>query len=122
MRYEASNWKVCDQEFTVSKIRVAIKDGLPSSMLYDHKEDYRSLTHKGWCDLLSTIHVKYNRKRAATQLNKIASDREASLSDSDKYVRILRKKKARTGALISYKGPQKKSHKYHGTQKICVIF
>ena len=43
-RYEASNWKVRDQEFTISEIRVAIKDGLPSSMqdeLDDHHEDYR---------------------------------------------------------------------------------
>ena len=31
-RYKANNWKVHDQEFTVSEICVAIKGGLPSSM------------------------------------------------------------------------------------------
>ena len=39
--YEAANWKVCNQEFTVSEIRVAIKDGLLSYMqdeLDDHQE------------------------------------------------------------------------------------
>ena len=39
--YEADNWKVRDQEFTVSEIRVAIKDGLLSYMqdeLDDHQE------------------------------------------------------------------------------------
>ena len=47
--YEADNWKVRDQEFTVSEIRVAIKDGLPTSMqdeLDNHQDDYLSLTHE----------------------------------------------------------------------------
>ena len=30
--YEATSWKVCNQEFTVSKTRVTIEDGLPTSM------------------------------------------------------------------------------------------
>ena len=59
--YEADNWKFRDQEFTVSKIRVAIKYSLPTSMqdeLNDNQEDYSSLYHEEWCDLISTIHVK----------------------------------------------------------------
>ena len=31
-RYEEDNWKVCDQEFTVSEISVAMEDVLPSYM------------------------------------------------------------------------------------------
>ena len=53
--YEAANWGVCNQEFTVSEIRVTIKYGLPSSMqdkLDVHQEDYRYLTHEDWCELL----------------------------------------------------------------------
>ena len=65
--YEAANWKFCNQAFTVSEIRVTIKDGLPSYMqdeLDDHQEEYQSLTHEYLCDLLSTIKVKDDRKRA----------------------------------------------------------
>ena len=40
--------------------------------LEDNKEYYHSLTHEDWCELLYTIEVKYNRKRAATQIKKIA--------------------------------------------------
>ena len=56
--YEADTWKVRDQEFMVSEIHVAIKDGILSSMQYeldDNQEDYLSLAHEDWCDLLSII-------------------------------------------------------------------
>ena len=84
--YEAANWKVRDQEFTVSEIRVAIKGRPPSYMQYEldgHQEDYRSLTHEDWCDLLSIIKVEDNRKSTETQINNIVSSKAASLSDSD---------------------------------------
>ena len=57
----ADNWNVRNEEFTISDLQLAIKDGLPKSMrdeLDDHPEDYRSLTYEYWCDLLSTIKVK----------------------------------------------------------------
>ena len=66
---EAPYWTVRNHEFTVSKIKLLIKDGLPSSMqdeLEEHQEDYCSLTHEDWCYLLSTIKVKEKIKRAAT--------------------------------------------------------
>ena len=66
---EAANWNVRNQEFMVSGIRLAIKDGLPSYMndeLEEHQEDHFSLTYEEWCDLLSTIEVKAKRKREAT--------------------------------------------------------
>ena len=98
----ANNWTVRNHKFTASEVRIAIKDGLPSSMqdeLEDHPEDYFSLTYEYWYDLLSTIEVKDENKWAATQIKKIASDRAASLSNSDNSVIIPRKKKATTGIL-----------------------
>ena len=58
-----------------------------------HKENYCSFTHEDWCDLLSTIDFKDNRKRAENQIKKVAAARASSLSDSDRSVRIPRKKK-----------------------------
>ena len=63
-----SNWNVCNKEFTVSDIRLAIKDGLPKYMrdeLDDHSEEYISLTCEDWCDLLSKIEVKDEKKISA---------------------------------------------------------
>ena len=80
----------------------------------DHPEEYFSLAYEDWRGLLSKIEVKYERKREASQIKKIASARAASISDRDKSVRIPGKKKASTGVLSSNK-PQKKSHKHHGT-------
>ena len=100
--YEADNWKICGQEFSVNDILVAIKDRPPSFIqdkLEDNQEDYFSLTNEDWCDLLSTIKVKDNRKREATQFKNIASDRVAYNSDRDGYVRVTRKKKEIIGVL-----------------------
>ena len=72
--FDEASWKVRNKELSVYENRVAIKDGLPSSMqdnLEDNKEDYRPLTHEYWCDLLYKIEVKYNSKRAATQIKGI---------------------------------------------------
>ena len=113
---EADYWTVRKQKFTASEVQLEIKDGLPSSMQDNfeyHPECYHSLTYEYWCELLSTITVKDKRERASSQIKKIASARAASLSDSDKFLRIQRKKKARTGILCSNK-PQKKAHKNHG--------
>ena len=123
--YEADNWKVHDKECTVSEIRVAIKYDLPTSMqdeLDDHQEDYRSLAYEDRCDLLSTIQVKDDRKRAATQIKKIASPSAASISDSDGSFSIPSKKKDTTGVLRSNKGPHKKAPKNNVTQQYCVLY
>ena len=90
--------------------------------LEEHQEYYRSLAYEYWCALLSTIEVKYKRKRATTQIKNIASDRAASLFDSDESVRIQRNKKSRTGILRSNKGPQKKANKHHDTQSYCMLY
>ena len=121
----AVNWEIRNKKSTVSEIRLAIKDRLPSSMhreLEVQQQEYQSLTHEYWRDLLSTIKVKDKRKRAANQINKIASARADSISDRNESVSILRKKRARTGILQSNKGPQKKANNHHGTHCYCVIY
>ena len=82
----AANWNVHNKYFTISDLQLAIMGGLPKSIrdeLGDHPEEYRYLTHEDWCDLMSTINVKDEIKRAAVHIKKITSDRADSLSDSD---------------------------------------
>ena len=67
------------------------------------------MIHEYLCDLLSTIEAKYEKKRSEIQINKIDSDRVSSIFDSNKSVSITRKKKSRTGVLLSNRGPQKKA-------------
>ena len=122
--YEVDYCKVCDQELSVNEILVAIKYGLSSSIQDEFKnnQEYRcSLTREDWCDLLSTIVVKDDRKRAATWIKKIASDISASIYDSKGSVRIPRKKKARTDVLSSNKGPHNKAPKHQSTQSYRVL-
>ena len=82
------------------------------------------MTHEYWCILLYTIQVKDTRKRAATKIKNIASDRSDYLSDSGRSVRIPRNKKARfgTGVIRSKKVPNNKVPEHHGTQRQCVLF
>ena len=61
----AANWNTRNKDFTISDLRLAIKDGLPKSTrdeLDDHQEEYGSLHNEDWCGLLSTIEVKDERK------------------------------------------------------------
>ena len=90
--------------------------------LNDHPEVYRSLTYEDWCDLLTTIEVKDETEIAAVHINNIASDREASLSDSNKSVRIPRRNKAKTGVVNSHKLPRRAYDSHHGAQHYCVLF
>ena len=89
--------------------------------LDDHPEDYFSLTYEDWCDLLSTIEVIGERKRAEDHIKKIASARAASLSDSNESVRIPRRKKANTGVLNSHNSPSRAYDRYHGAQRYCIL-
>ena len=64
---KSANWNIQNQEFNSSEIQLEIKDKLSKSMQYeldDHPEDYRSLTYEDWCELLSTIEVRDERKTA----------------------------------------------------------
>ena len=55
------------------------------------------------------------------QIKKITSDREASLSDSNKSMKIPRKKKEKTGVSCSNKTPKRVHSRHHGIQRYCVI-
>ena len=115
-RYGTSNWDFRDIEFSKNYICVAIKDRLSSSMqdeLEDNQEYYRSLAHDNWCDLLSTINVKDNRKMSETQIKSIETSSAASNSDIHESVRLTCKKMVRTGVLPKRKQQEKKTTKYH---------
>ena len=119
-----ANWNAHNKEFTSNDLQLAIKDGLPKSMrdkLDGHPEDYCSLTYEYWCDILSTIEVKYEIKRAAVKIKKISYARAASLSDNDKYVSIPRKNKAKNGVLRSNKSPKRAHIRHHSIHRYCVI-
>ena len=120
-----ADFNVRYKEFRTSDLRLNIKGGLPKSMrdeLDDHPEYYRSLTYKYFCDLLSTIEVKYERKIVAVQMKNIAYDRAASLSNRDETLRIPRKKKAKNGVFRSNKSPKRDHSRHHGIHCYCVLF
>ena len=90
--------------------------------LEDNQENYFSLTHEDWCDLLSTIKFKDNRKKAATQTKRIATPKEASHSDSDGSIRFLLNKRYRTCVIPNRKQKGKNTPKHHSAQRYCVLF
>ena len=89
--------------------------------MYDHTEDYCSLTCEYWCDLLSTIKVKDESKIASVQINNIASAVSASLYDRDESMRIPMKKNSKPGVLRSNKSPKRAHSRHHGIQRYCVL-
>ena len=91
--------------------------------LYDNIQDYGSLPHKYWCDLLSTMEKKDNRKRAATQIKRVAASKAAPANyDSNAYKRFPLKKKARTVVILDQKNQVKNSSKNIGSQIYCVLY
>ena len=87
--------------------------------LEDNQEDYCYLAHEYWCDLLSKIEAKDNRNRSATQIKEIEFSKSDSLSDSNEYLSIPRKKKARTGVHLKQQG--KNNPKQHSAKRYCVL-
>ena len=70
----------------------------------DKNEYYCSILHEDWCDLLSTMEVKNNKKRAVAQINRLATSKVAPVNyDTYDSIMLPIKKKARTGALPSCK-------------------
>ena len=55
-------------------------------------------------------------------IKNIAPARAAYLYDSDKSVRILRRKKAKTGVSNPHNSPRRTYDRHHGAQHYCVIF
>ena len=87
-------------------------------VLEDNHGDYCSIPHEEWCDLLSTMEVKDNKKRAADQIKRLATSKAAPInSKRDGYTRVPRKKKARAGVLPIRKQHGKRTSKHHGAQR-----
>ena len=71
---------------------------------------------------MSTIEVKDNSKRAATQIKRLATSKAASSSDSNRFVRVPRNKRVRTGVLPNQKHQGGKLPKHDVIQRYCVLF
>ena len=59
--FKESSWDVRDKEFNEDIIQVATKYGLTKSIhneLEDNQEEYCSITHEEWYDLMSTMEIK----------------------------------------------------------------
>ena len=78
------------------------------------------MTHEDWCDLLFTIEGKDNRKNTATQIKKIETLIAASLSDSNKSIRVTRRKKASNDVQLKQQG--EKMTKHHDAHRYCILF
>ena len=87
----------------------------------DHPEDYITLTYEDWCELLSNIKVKYERKRPAGHIKKIVSARVASLIDSNKSAGVPRRNRAKAGVLNSHKYPRRAHGRNHGAHHYCEL-
>ena len=89
--------------------------------LEDNHEDYCSILHEKWCDLLSTIEVKYNRKRYATQIKRLATSKTASCYDRNISIRVPHKKRVRKRYLPNLKRQGGKTPNNHGAQSCCIL-
>ena len=90
--------------------------------LEDKHDNYRSIPHEKWCDLLSITEVKDNRKRATDQIKRlVTSNAELVNYGSNDCIRVMRKNKARTGVLPRRKQNEKNTPKHHGAQRYCVL-
>ena len=54
-------------------------------------------------------------------IKNIDSARVASISDSDEYMRIPRRKKAKTSVLRSKRSKRRANDMHHGVQRYCVL-
>ena len=118
-------WYVRNKRVTTSDLRLAINYGIPKTMrdyLDDHTEDYSSLTYEDWCEVLSTIEVKYERKIAAVHIKKINSARAEFLSNINKFMRITRRKKAKTLFLRYNNSPRRAHDRHYRIQRYCVLY
>ena len=82
---------------------------------------YLSLPHEKWCDLLSTLEAKDNRKSATYQIKRLASPKAAPASDIDGSHILPGKKKVRARFILSC-NPIKKAPKNLGTHSYYIMF
>ena len=71
---------------------------------------------------MSNIEVKYEIEIVAVHIKKIASARAASLSESDKSVRILRRNNYKTGVSNFHNSPRSANYRHHIADPYCVLF
>ena len=104
---------------------VATKDGLPTSMqdeIEDKDKDYHSFPHKEWCDLLSTMEAKDNRKRTTDQIKILAASKAVPANYfSNVSAKVTLKNKASTCAIHTRKQQGKKNPNHKGSQRYCVL-
>ena len=71
---------------------------------------------------MSTIEVKDDNKRSATQIKRLATAKSASNSDNNESIRVPGKKSLRTVILPKCKQQGLKTLNHHGDQLYCVRF
>ena len=89
--------------------------------LEENQEEYCSLDHEYWYDLLSTNEVKYNRKSAATQIKRLATSKMVYQYNINEFIRVPHKKRLRNGVIPNRKQKGKKMTNNHGNQLYCVL-
>ena len=89
--------------------------------LEDNQEDYRSLSNEYWCEIVSNIQVKDNRKRVETQIKRLETSHAAPNSDRDESIRVLCKKRVRTGVPPNRKQQGGNPSKNHEDQHYCML-
>ena len=85
--------------------------------LEDKDEEYSSILHEEWCDLLSTIEFKDNSKRSASHIKRFATSKALSVDYySGISIRVPRKNKESNGVLPDNKHHGENIPKHHGAK------
>ena len=67
------------------------------------------------------MYAKYNRKRAAAQIRRLAASKAVPDDyDRDAYAKVTRNNKARIGVLPEFKQQDKNTTKYIGSWRYCM--
>ena len=90
--------------------------------LENNQEEDCSLSYDNWWYLLSAIKFKDNSKRSVTHIKRLEISRTASNSESNESISIPRKKRLKTGVIISRKHQGVKTPKHHGIQTFCALY
>ena len=123
--YDHSYWTICNKELSEHEICVVTKYGLPISMQYEFKdkiEDCCFIHHKYWCELLSTMDIKDERKWDTPKIKRLAPSKAwPDSSDRDASMKVPCKNKSRTGVLLYCNHQSNKTPKHHGAHRYGVL-
>ena len=90
--------------------------------LEDKNEDYCPIPHEEWFNLISTMEVKDNSKRAVAQIKRLVTSKSVPVNyGSDDPIRFPRNKKVRTDVIPSRKQHGGNIPKHHDAQCYCVM-